>query len=114
MSFENQIQQWVSLDNQLKQINDKAREIREKRTRLTENITNYAQNNNLYNNIINISDGKLRFSNTKTPETLTFKYLEKSLSEIIKNELQVKTIIEHLKQNRDVKVIQEIKRVSNN
>ena len=114
MSFENQIQQWVSLDNQLKQINDKAREIREKRTKLTDNITKYAQNNNLYNNTVTISDGRLRFSNTKTHEPLTFKYLEKSLSEIIKNELQVKAIIEHLKQNRDVKVIQEIKRVSNN
>ena len=97
MSFENQIQQWVSLDNQLKQINDKAREIREKRTKLTENITNFAQNNNLYNNIINISDGKLRFSNTKTPETLTFKYLEKSLSEIIKSEEQVDQILNILK-----------------
>ena len=114
MSFENQIQQWVSLDNQLKQINDKARELREKRTKLTENITKYAENNNLYAKTINITDGKLRFSNTKTPEPLTFKYLEKSLSEIIKNESQVKAIIEHLKQNRDVKVIQEIKRVSNN
>ena len=57
MSFENQIQQWVSLDNQLKQINDKAREIREKRTKLTENITKYAENNNLYAKTINISDG---------------------------------------------------------
>jgi hypothetical protein len=114
MSFENQIQQWVSLDNQLKQINDKAREIREKRSKLTENITKYAENNNLYTNTISISDGKLRFSNTKTPEPLTFKYLEKSLSEIIKNESQVKAIIEHLKQNREIKVIQEIKRVSNN
>ena len=70
--------------------------------------------NNLYNNTVTISDGRLRFSNTKTTEPLTFKYLEKSLSEIIKNESQVKAIIEHVKQNREVKVIQEIKRVSNN
>ena len=36
------------------------------------------------------------------------------VSEIIKNESQVKLIIEHLKQKREVKIIQEIKRVSNN
>jgi hypothetical protein len=114
MSFENQIQQWVSLDNQLKQINDKAREIREKRSKLTENITKYAENNNLHTNTINISDGKLRFSNTKTPEPLTFKYLEKTLGEVIKNETQVKLIMEHLKQKRAFKIVPEIKRFSNN
>jgi len=114
MSFESQIQQWVSIDNQLKQMNDKTRELREKRNKLTENITKYAQNNNLYNNTVNISDGKLKFANTKVQEPLTFKYLEKSLGEIIKNETQIKQIIEHLKQKREVKVIQEIKRISIN
>ena len=30
MSFENQVQQWVSLDNQLKQLNEKTKDLREK------------------------------------------------------------------------------------
>ena len=114
MSFENQIQQWVSIDNQLKVINEKAKELREKRNTLTENITNYAQHNNMYNSTIQISDGKLKFANTKVTAPLTFKYLEKTLGEVIKNESQVKTIIEHLKQKREVKNVSEIKRFSNN
>ena len=114
MSFENQIQKWVSIDNELKQINEKARELREKRNNLEQNITNYAFNNNLSNSTIQISDGKLRFANTKIAEPLTFKYLEKSLSEVIKNESQVKLIMEHLKQKRSIKTVPEIKRFSNN
>jgi seryl-tRNA synthetase len=114
MSFENQIQQWVSIDNQLKQINEKVKELREKRNNLEQNITNYAISNNLSNSTIHISDGKLKFTNTKIPEPLTFKYLEKSLSEVIKNETQVKLIIEHLKQKRIIKTVPEIKRFSNN
>ena len=114
MSFENQIQQWLSIDNQLKIVNEKAKELREKRNTLTENITNYAQNNNMYNSTIQISDGKLKFANTKVSSPLTFKYLEKTLGEVIKNESQVKTIIEHLKQKREVKNVSEIKRFSNN
>jgi hypothetical protein len=114
MSFENQIQQWVSLDNQLKQLNEKTKELREKRNTLEENITNYASSNNLSNAVVEISDGKLKFVNTKIQEPLTFKYLEKTLSEVIKNESQVKLIMEHIKQKRSAKIVPEIKRYSNN
>ena len=114
MSFEKQVQDWVSIDNQLKILNDKVKELRDKRNGLTTNLSKYAQNNNLANSAIQISDGKLRFVNTKIAEPLTFKYLEKVLAEIIKNESQVKQIIEHIKSNRDTKIIQEIKRFNNN
>ena len=114
MSFENQIQQWVQLDNQLKQINEKIKELREKRNALEQNITTYAFSNNLSNSTVQISDGKLKFSNTRVTEPLTFKYLEKTLSEVIKNESQVKLIMEHIKQKREIKIVPEIKRFSNN
>lgn len=113
MSFENQIQQWVLLDNQLKQLNEKVKELREKRNNLEQNITTYASENNLSNATINITNGKLKFTNSKIPEPLTFKYLEKTLGGVIKNESQVNQIIEHLKQKRAIKIIPEIKRVSN-
>jgi dihydroorotase len=114
MSFENQIQQWVSLDNQLKQLNEKTKDLREKRNVLEEKITNYASSNNLSNATVEISDGKLKFVNTKVQEPLSYKYLEKTLSEIIKNETQVKLIMEHIKQKRSAKIVPEIKRFSNN
>ena len=114
MSFESQIQQWVSLDNQLKQLNEKVKDLRDKRNNLEENITSYASENNLSNATVKISDGRLRFTNTKVQEPLTFKYLEKTLGEVIKNESQVKLIVEHLKQKRAVKIVPEIKRFSNN
>jgi TolA-binding protein len=114
MSFESQIQQWVSLDNQLKQLNEKVKDLRDKRNNLEENITSYASENNLSNATVKISDGKLKFTNTKVAEPLTFKYLEKTLGEVIKNESQVKLIMEHLKQKRAVKLVSEIKRFSNN
>ena len=114
MSFENQIQQWISLDNQLKQLNEKVKDLRDKRNNLEENITSYASENNLSNATVKISDGRLKFTNTKVQEPLTFKYLEKTLGEVIKNESQVKLIMEHLKQKRAVKLVSEIKRFSNN
>ena len=114
MNFESQIQQWVQIDNQLKSFNEKIKNLREQRNSLTENITKYAISNNLQNKNINISNERIQISNTKLAEPLTFKYLEKTLGEIIQNENQVKLIIEKLKQKRNVKIIPEIKRYSNN
>jgi hypothetical protein len=114
MSVEQYVQQWVSLDNQLKLLNEKTREMREKRDSLEEDIVRHFSNSNRVAPIINISDGKLRVAETRVPEPITFKYLEKTLSEIIKNESQVKTIIDYIKKRRNVKVVSEIKRYYNN
>lgn len=114
MSFESQIQQWVLIDNQLKNLNEKTKELREKRNSLTNTITNYASNNNLSDKIIKIGDGRIKITNTKTSEPLTFRYIEKTLGEIIKNDAQAKMILEHLKQKRETKIVPEIKRFSDN
>ena len=114
MSFESQLQQWVQLDNHLKQLNEKTKELREKKRSLENNITNYVETNNLSDKALKISDSRLKFSNTKVYEPLTYKYLEKSLNDVIKNESQIKTIMDCIKQKRTFKIIPEIKRFSNN
>ena len=67
MSFENQIKQWVQLDNEIKLLNDRTKDLREKRNTLEKNITTYAASNNLSSSTVQISDGRLKFSNTKVP-----------------------------------------------
>ena len=114
MSFENKIQQWVHLDNQLKKLNEQVKQLREQRNSLESNLTTYAKTNDMENTTIKFNSDKLKFVDTKVPEPLTFKYLEKTLGEIIKNESQVQLIMEHIKQKRAVKVVPEIKRFSNN
>ena len=109
MNFENQIQQWVLIDNQLKLLTEKVNELRNKRNVLTENITTYASNNNIINiPIKDDTNSKLKLLNTKISEPLTFKYLEKALGEIIKNESQVNIIINQLKIKRTIKIIKDI------
>jgi hypothetical protein len=114
MSFENEIKQWVQIDNQLKELNEHAKLLREKRNALEKNITTYAASNNLSNSTVQLSDGRLKFIDTKVAEPLTFKYLEKTLGEIIKDEKKVQLIMEHIKQKRAVRIVPEIKRFSNN
>ena len=108
--FDHQIQQWLAVDNQLKLLNEKVYELREKKQQLCDNLTKYATTNNLMNTPIQIGDGNLKFASTRVTTQLTFKYVEKSLGNIIKNETQVNQIIEYLKTNRDSKMVPEIKR----
>lgn len=110
MSFEHNIQQWVSLDNQMKQLSDKLKELREKKNTVTEQIQTHIATNKLSNATVRISDGQLKFVNVKETQQLTFKYLETCLSEIIKNEDQVNQIVEYIKNKRETKYVPEIKR----
>jgi hypothetical protein len=114
MSFEQNIQQWISVDNQLKQLSDKIKDLRDQKNSLNDAIFNHVENSNLSNATVQISDGKLKFIKIKDTQQLTFKYLETCLHEIIKNEEQVIKIVEYIKNKRDVKYVPEIKRFYNN
>ena len=114
MSFEQHIQQWVSIDNQMKLLSDKIKELRDKKNTLNNAIFNHVDNSNISNTTVQISDGKIKFVKSKDTQVLTFKYLETCLHEIIKNEEQVNKIIEYIKNKREVKYVSEIKRFYNN
>jgi hypothetical protein len=113
-SFEQQVQQWVSVDNQIRVLTEKLHDLRDNKNNIGENLTSYISSNDLKNATIQISDGKLKFVTTKVTAPLTFKYVEKTLGEVIKNEKQVQQIVNYLKQKRETKLVPEIKRISNN
>lgn len=114
MSFEHQIKQWVSIDNELKELNEKTKALREKRNALEASLASYATANHIFNNTIKFQDVKLKFANTKVTEPLTFRYLEKKLHEVIQNEEHVKKIVDYIKEKRESKIVPEIKRLSIN
>jgi Xaa-Pro aminopeptidase len=114
MSFDQQIKEWVQLDNQLKILNEKVKEVREKRHGLNNTIMDYISKNNSFHTNINLPDGKLKFTQTNSATPLTFKYVEKCLGEVIRNENQVKQIVDYIRSKREIKTSYEIKRISNN
>jgi hypothetical protein len=114
MSFEQHIQQWVTVDNQMKQLTDKIKELRDIKNTLNDAIFSHVEKSNLSNSTVQISDGKIKFVQTKDTQVLTFKYLETCLHEIIKNEDQVNKIIDYIKNKREIKYVPEIKRFYNN
>lgn len=114
MSFEQHIKDWVSYDNQLKLLNEKVKEIRDKKQIANNYIIDHISKNNNFNISVNIPDGKLKFTQVNSSNPLTFKYVEKCLGEVIRNEKQVKQIIDYIRSKREIKSNYEIKRINNN
>ena len=114
LNFEKKIKEWVSLDNECKELNDKIKLIKDQKNLVGKYILNYVEENNMNNANIKIGNDKLKFVRINTSQTVTFKYLEQCLREMIKNEDQVTKIIGYIKQRREVKQQIEIKRFSNN
>jgi nitrogen regulatory protein PII len=107
------IQNWVELDNELKKLNEKAKDIRTRKNDIEDKIITYVEDNNMNNSVVNITDGKIKFCETKQTSPLTLGFLEKCLSEVIANQSQVKQIVDYIKSKRETKMVPEIKRYYN-
>ena len=110
MSFEENIQKWVSLDYQLRSLHDKTKQLREDKNNLEDGIIKYVDAHNLQNSVVKLSDGKLKFTMVKQTNPLTLKYVDECLGKCIKNPEQVKLIMNYIKESRNSKIIPDIKR----
>ena len=105
------VQKWVILDQQLQLMNEKSKKIREMKSQMTANISEYVRSNNLKTNI-GISNGELRIYEKKDYQPLTHTYVEKSLNAVIKDKSHVDYIMKYLKDNREITITSDIKRIS--
>ena len=110
MSFEKQIKEWVSIDNQIRIYNEKLKELRTKRSDTGVDIMQYVDTQHLHNATVQISDGKLRFIETKQQAPLTLQYVQKCLMECISQPDKVEEIMTYIKESRAVKAVPNIKR----
>jgi septal ring factor EnvC (AmiA/AmiB activator) len=112
-NLEKTIQRWVELDNELKHLNERVKDLRTRKNDMEDKIIDYVSENDANNNVINISDGKLKVCETKQTMPITLGFLEKCLGDIISNQNQVKQIMEYIKGKREHKIVPEIKRYYN-
>ena len=109
--FEENIKNWVTIDNELKKINEHAKTLRAKKVENYNNIIRYVESNNLDQATVQISDGTLHFSPVTHRSCLTFKYVEQCLQKCIQNDEQVADIMNYIKNARETTQILDIKRI---
>jgi hypothetical protein len=112
-NFDETISKWINVDNRIKQLNEQLSELKEEKNEMSDKLNDYVESNSVDKKSINVNlkDSQIKFITTKVPQTLTFKYLEKCLNEIITDSEQVDQIINYIKTNRQINEVSEIKRI---
>lgn len=112
-SFKNDIKEWVSIDNKTKILNEEIRALRQTKSDISDKISNYVDDNQLDASTITISDGRLKFVETKQIQPISMKFIEKCLSECIDDESSIEQIMGYIKDSREYKINKDIKRYYN-
>jgi hypothetical protein len=111
--FETSIQKWVALDNQLRNINERTKTLRDEKNHLEKNILQHIETNKLNNAVVSISDGKLKFVQSKQTPPLSLTFVEECLMKCISNQDHVNRIMKFIKSSRPHKICPDIKRIYN-
>ncbi len=110
MSFGDTIKEWVSIDNEIKELTGQVKQKREQRNNVLENILEYKNRNNLGGKMIKYNNETLRFTTHRQYQSITYEFMRTCLNELIKDEEQVTLIINYMKEKRNYKNVEDIKR----
>ena len=106
----NKIKRWVQLDTQLKVINERTKLMRDERGRLSGEICMDLNSAGISKQKIIFPDGDLKVYEKKDYSPLTFGFLEQHLGTIMSDPQQVSYVIDYLKQKREIKCSNDLKR----
>ncbi len=89
---------WVDLDDRIRQHNAKVKEYKNEKKEYEEKILTYLEN--IGENVIEISDGKLRRNVSKTKAPLKKESIEAALTECIKDSKKAAELTQYIFKNR--------------
>ena len=109
--FKLSIKRWVEIDNKLKKVKELTSSLKKDKDKYQEYILDYMSNNNIKNKNILINDGKLSYSETKTTQSISKKYIIDKLTPYFKSKDKATKIADLLYNNREVKFKSSLKRI---
>ena len=97
--FKKLVTQWISYDDDLKQLKKAEKEINEAKKALTEPIMDFMSKNNIED--CNTSGGKLKYSLSQVKKPINRKYLTDKLSSFLNNPKRAEELTVFLYDNRE-------------
>ena len=95
------IKAWIALEDELKTLQKEIKIRKQKKKELNNQLINVMSTNEI--DCFNINNGRLIHTKQKSKETITKKFLLKTLSTYIDNEEEVKDITKHILDTREIK-----------
>lgn len=109
IDIKNMIKRWNALDEKSKELTIQQREIRNEKNELNDKICQFMKHRN--GSQITIGDSQIKMVEKKDYSPLTFTYVEDCLKTIINSDDNLKYIMKTLKDKRQIKVSNELKKV---
>lgn len=110
MNFSDNIKKWISIDDEIKELNQYLKNKREERSNILDNILDYKNKNNLDGKIIKFNQQTLKFNTTRQYQSITYDFIKKCLNDLIDDKEQIELIINYIKEKRNYKNVEDIKR----
>jgi uncharacterized coiled-coil DUF342 family protein len=116
-TFKDNIRKWVELDNmsyryklKMDELKKKKDKYEQERNKLQDNVLSFMENNKLEDNEIVISDGKLKYFNSKSSTSVSQKFIQERLKLYFKDKEKAAEITEFIYNGREVSFTPVIKR----
>ena len=116
-NFKDNIKQWVELDNASNRYKIKMDELKKKkeefdmeRNKVGDNILSFMENNKLEDNEIVISDGKIKYQQSKSSTSISQKFIIERLKEYFKDEEKAKEVTQFIYSGREISYTPVLKR----
>ena len=107
----NSIKNWVQLDDKIRKLKDEIKELNNDKKEYEDIVLGELEK--MDEQVINISDGKLRRSITKTQTPLKKEEIQKTIFEFTKDEQKTFDMIEKIMTSRQIKEKINLKRIKN-
>ena len=108
--FEKDMRKWAILDNKIRAANHELKDMRSQKTEIGSTICEFMKTKGLENKKVDTGDSIISFYEKNEYPALTFAYIEKCLGEIISDKEKVTTIVKHLKDKREIKKSNDLRR----
>lgn len=103
------IKEWITIDNELKELAKAAKERRERKKELTNTLVDVMRDHEI--DCFDVNEGKLIYTKNKVKETMSKKYLLQTLQSFYKDDpTQASQVSEYILNNRQEKIKESIKR----
>jgi hypothetical protein len=109
-SFEQDMRKWAILDNKIRASNNELKALRSQKAEVGSSICEFMKTKGLENKKVDTGDSIISFYEKNEYPALTFGYIEKCLGEIISDKDKIAIIIKHLKDKREIKKSNDLRR----
>jgi hypothetical protein len=108
--FEEGVRKWTMLDNKIRELNQEIKTMRVQKAETGLTVCEFMKSKGLENKKIDIGNSVISIYEKNEYPSLTFGYIEKCLGEIISDKDKVAIIIKHLKDKREIKKSNDLRR----